>query len=93
MGAGSRNNSFRGGKVHVKAAMCKTCIFRPGNLMHLSEGRREGMERDAVRNDSTIVCHSTLGGKANAVCRGFFDKHKTQPLRMAMAFGCLKEVE
>lgn len=88
----SRNNSFRNGKIHVMGRMCPTCIFRPGNLMHLDKGRREQMERDAVRNDAAIICHATLGEIDNAICRGFFDRHKTQPIRMAISMGCIQEV-
>lgn len=88
-----RNNAFRAGKVHVKAAMCKTCIFRPGNLMHLEDGRREDMVAEAKRKDSAIICHSTLGTDASAVCRGFFDRHGTLPLRLARIKGKIEEVE
>lgn len=59
--------------------------------MHLAPGRRREMETSAVKSDAAIICHSTLGGKHNAICRGFFDKHKTQPIRMAIALGCLAE--
>jgi hypothetical protein len=63
--------------------MCKTCIFRPGNLMKLEEGRVEQMVRDATSHaGGSITCHSTLGGD-QAVCRGFFDRHKTGLLQLA----------
>src|ERR1017187_5870798 len=52
---------FRDGKVHVCAEMCETCIFRPGNLMNLSEGRVESMVQEATKRDSCIPCHETLG--------------------------------
>jgi hypothetical protein len=77
---------FRNGKVHVCAQMCETCIFRPGNLMNLSEGRVESMVREATRLESCIPCHSTLGGY-QAVCRGFYENHPTQPLQLAHRLG------
>ena len=77
---------YRNGKVHVCALMCDTCIFRPGNLIDLEEGRVEGMIRDATRNESCITCHETLGAD-QAICRGFFDKHATQPLQVAQRLG------
>ena len=80
------NNSFRNGKVHVCAKRCKTCIFHPGNLMHLKEGRRDEMVAGALASESAIICHSTLDGD-NAVCRGFYDEHTTMPLRLAEATG------
>jgi len=77
---------FRDGKVHVCVKMCETCIFRPGNLMHLEEGRVESMVREATKNESCITCHETLSGY-QAVCRGFFDRHATAPLQIADRLG------
>lgn len=87
-----KNNSYRDGKVHVKKALCKTCIFRPGNKMHLEEGRVEGMVKSATEDGGAIICHDTLGTKENAVCRGFFNKHKTSTLQVAERLGFIKEV-
>lgn len=70
-------NSYRNGRVHVRARRCPTCVFRHGNLMHL-----DGMIAEAEANESAIICHDTLDGD-NAVCRGFFDLHPTQPLQIA----------
>jgi len=64
--------------------MCATCIFRPGNLMRLSEGRVESMVEQATELQSCIPCHGTLGGK-QAVCHGFFKLHATLPLKLAAA--------
>ena len=81
-------NVYRGGKVHVVRDMCSTCIFRTGNLMDLSEGRRDEMVRESISEDVAIVCHSTLNTPENAVCRGFFDHHAkdTACLRLAKHF-------
>ncbi len=91
------NNCFRDGKVHVGVRKCSTCIFRPGNLMHLQEGRTDGMAADAVAAGSVIVCHKTLYQEKDehAVCRGFFDVHKNdvQALQLAERLGILEEVE
>jgi hypothetical protein len=62
--------------------MCDTCIFHPGNLMHLSDGTVEKLVAASVKDDASIACHETLGG-GNSVCRGFFDRHKTTPLQIA----------
>lgn len=72
----ARHNVYRDGKLHVCDQMCETCIFRPGNLMHLTEGRAEEMANEAIFNQSVIVCHKTLGNKPkqNAACRGFVDR-------------------
>ena len=80
---------YRNGKVHVMSEKCATCIFRPGNLMDLSEGRVKQMVKEAVGRDSCIVCHDTLVGK-KAVCRGFFDGYATQPLQVAERLGLIE---
>lgn len=81
----ARGNTYRAGRIHVLAEKCSTCIFRPGNPMHLTPGRVRGMVRDANARDSAIICHATLyrPGVGNAVCRGYFDAHRTTPLQIA----------
>ncbi|MFI5593673.1 hypothetical protein ACIA5G_52225 [Amycolatopsis sp. NPDC051758] len=73
---------------------CLTCIFRPGNLMHLDEGAREDMVRAALGRGSWIVCHTTLPDAGiptgqQAICRGFWDVHAPDSFgcRLAIAFG------
>ncbi len=72
-----RHNVYRDGKLHVCDRLCETCIFRPGNLMHLEPGRVDDMVRKALLGQSVIVCHKTLGTKPkqNAACRGFVDRY------------------
>lgn len=67
--------------------MCDTCVFRPGNLMHLQQGRLRDLVEQAREAESYIVCHSTLPGVAPegvqpAVCRGFFDRYRSQSLQI-----------
>lgn len=95
----TRHNAYRNGKVHVCREQCSTCIFRPGNQMHLEPGRVADMIADATKNESAIICHSTLceagagsGGGGNAVCRGFFDSHPTAPLQIAERMGRIEFV-
>jgi hypothetical protein len=84
----SSHNAYRDGTIHVCERLCDTCVFRPGNLMHLESGRLAGTVSDAKANESAIICHSTLyqAGVDNAVCRGFYDRHPTQPLQIAQRF-------
>lgn len=63
---------------------CDTCIYRPGNLMHLNDGRRDSMAAKAVANQTVISCHETLDG-ARSVCRGFYDVHGRQILALVLA--------
>lgn len=78
--------------MHVCREMCATCVFRPGNLMELRPGRLKELVDVAVRDESAIICHETLEVD-RAVCRGFFDRHKTQPLQVAERFGLLVEAD
>ena len=88
----SRHNAYRDGRVHVCERCCDTCVFRPGNLMHLEPGRLADMVDQAVAEDSAIICHSTLyrDDVDNAVCRGFYDRHRTQPLQVAQWLGLIR---
>lgn len=88
------SRTYVGGFVHVRSTRCSTCIFRPGNLMHLEEGRREQMERDAVRDESVIPCHKHIHERQpiEPVCRGYWDAHATEvvTLRLAQAMGIVR---
>lgn len=86
------SGAFRDGYVHVCREMCSTCVFRPGNLMHLRPGRLRGMIDEATANDGAIICHCTLDGD-RAVCRGFFDRHQTTPLQLAERLGVMREID
>jgi hypothetical protein len=72
----AEHNMFRDGRMHVVEEECSTCVFRPGNQMHLRAGRLRGMVDEAVEQGGAIVCHCTLNTDENAVCRGFWDRHK-----------------
>jgi hypothetical protein len=75
--------------VRVMHEKCDTCIFHPGNLMHLKRGRVKGMVQHCLDNDAVIPCHKTLGDEQQAVCRGLFDTyaHRIWPLRLAEHMG------
>jgi hypothetical protein len=60
--------------------------------MHLDAGRVEDMVESAKAKDSAIICHKTLGTGEAAVCRGFYDRHGTIPLRLARIMGIISEV-
>ena len=84
----SRTNVYRNGRVHVRKTLCATCIFREGNLMHLDEGRVEGMVRDAS-DSGCIPCHELLDGD-HSVCRGFFNQHRNMVLQVAQRLGVVE---
>ena len=86
------HNVARNGRLYVQAEMCSSCIFRPGNLMALRSGRLKDMVAQVQRDQGCIPCHQTLDGD-NAVCRGQFDKVKTQPLQVAERLGLVEFVQ
>ncbi|MEV6401259.1 hypothetical protein AB0M39_41895 [Streptomyces sp. NPDC051907] len=63
------------GRVRLCARRCDTCIFRPGNLMHLQQGRVKQMVETCVKNEAHVTCHDTLvhndRGLPGAMCRGW----------------------
>lgn len=81
--------TYRDGRVHVLAEQCATCVFRPGDLMHLGPARRAELVRENA--DSALTCHATLyrDDVDHAVCRGFFDRYQTLPLRLAVTLGVI----
>lgn len=81
---------FRDGKIWVLTSKCGTCIFRPGNKMHLQDGRVADMVRACVDENRVIPCHKTLDGP-RSVCRGLYDLHRGDifALRLAAAMNVL----
>lgn len=79
--------------LRVCRDLCSSCIFRPGNQMHLRPGRVRGMVHDSIQHDSFIPCHKTLDGE-RAVCRGFYEAYgdRTLGCRLGRVVGVI-EVE
>lgn len=78
--------------VWVMADKCPTCIFHPGNRMHLEKGRVQQMVRDSVAAESHITCHDTLlyGHQSRlrpAVCRGYYDHPQGHERSIALRTG------
>lgn len=42
------------------AEKCSTCVFRPGNLMHLRPGRLKALIETNLAADAALICHMTL---------------------------------
>ncbi|WJK33160.1 hypothetical protein [Solwaraspora sp. WMMA2065] len=82
-------------KSRLLSRQCATCIFRPGNPMHLAEGHLRDLVANARRNESYIICHDTLPYADHeaepAICRGFADRYPTQTLQViGRLFGFLQ---
>lgn len=65
---------------------CHTCIFKPGNLMHLDAGQLKKIVTEARDDAGYIICHSTLTYAGSpippALCRGFTDRYRTWQLQV-----------
>ena len=81
---------WRDGRLWVLDRKCGTCIFRPGNPMHLRPGRVEGMVAECIEQDTVISCHKTLHGP-KSICRGVYDVHRGDivVLRLAVALNVI----
>lgn len=84
-------------RTRLLSGQCGTCIFRPGNPMHLAPGRLRDLIRQA--GEGFIVCHATLpemapaGYPGPAVCRGFADRYRTSALQIAGRLWGFTEVD
>jgi hypothetical protein len=83
-----RFNVFRDGYIHVMARQCETCIFRSNSV--IARETVAQMRRESIEEQTAIVCHHTIGTKANAVCRGFYNRDRTVPLLVADAMGLVR---
>lgn len=69
------------GAVAVLSEKCRTCVFRPGNLMHLAPGRLRRLVESNLAAGALLTCHDTLPygphpEAGEAVCRGFWDRYR-----------------
>jgi hypothetical protein len=87
------------GLSRLLSERCSTCVMRAGDLMYLGPARLSAFIREALENESYIVCHQTLtyGDHPDfgpAICRGFFDAfgNRSVALIMLQVFDMLQEV-
>lgn len=81
-----------GGKPLLFAEKCATCVFRPGNPMHLAEGRLADLTEQNRKTGSMLICHTTTYGQAGreVMCRGYWDAYASSsvvPQMMERLFG------
>jgi len=89
----------RGDRPRLLTEQCSTCVFRPGNLMHLREGRLHDLVNENLRAGAALTCHQTLSygdhpDFGEAVCRGFYDAvgPRSQIVRIVERLGGYDEV-
>lgn len=80
--------------MRVAVEQCSTCIFRPGNLMHLRPGRLAEMVAEVKATESYVPCHQTLDRplRKRVICRGSFDRYKTLIIQLAERMGFIEWV-
>lgn len=76
----------------VQADKCSTCVFRPGNLMHLTPGRVKELVDENVAQRGHLTCHQTLlyaqpTRMRPAICRGYADHPQGGPASRALTVG------
>lgn len=91
--------------VRVLTKPCQSCIFHPGNLMHLRNGGLKEMVDECRQRDWHVICHETmqgLGGNkvagpgaTGAVCRGYWNHvmPRSGPLQAAERLGLLEWID
>lgn len=80
---------------------CASCVFRPGNLMHLRPGRLKLLIAENTGPTAHgLVCHETLSygghpGFTPAFCRGFYTKygHLANYIRICERLGGFTEID
>lgn len=89
----SGRGPFLNGRLRVQRGMCRTCIFRPGNLMSLRPGRVQEMVAEARGAWSVISCHDTLDDE-KATCAGYAALRPTPDcLQLAGRMGIIELVD
>jgi hypothetical protein len=89
-----RVNVYRDGAVHVRAEQCANCLLSRDRLVDGARARDLIRETRAAEGGS-FVCHrSQVSDEPEAICRAWWDRYAMEDmtLRMAVAFGIVKEV-
>ena len=95
--------------MNVLKEQCATCIFRPGNPIHLQPGRVKEMVDACVKHDVHIPCHEHMTvfddweddeivhriNPQDPICRGFYDRYPGvgQLVRVTGRLGALYVVD
>lgn len=69
-------------KPRLLAKQCDTCVFHPGNRMHLQPGRLKDLVTANLSKGALLICHDTLPENVyhvpKAMCRGYWDRYGDQ---------------
>lgn len=70
---------------------CDQCLFDSKNRV-VSAARAQDIFQDVVSNDTHFCCHKLARGE-EVVCRGSYDFHKGQLVRIAHRLGAIEFVD
>lgn len=86
-------------RPQLLAERCSSCVFRPGDLMHLGAERFRTIIRQNLDAGAAPICHQTLSygdhpEVGEAVCRGFYDAYGDQvnAIRVVHRLGGFTEI-
>jgi hypothetical protein len=79
-------------RLRILNAKCETCVFKPGNPMHLRPGKLRALIAANLAADAPLVCHSTLPYGKNpdfgpAVCHGWDESYDTNGVLIMKRLG------
>lgn len=79
--------------LHVMEHPCNECLFSKNKI--IEENAKESLIEECLKKDMYFICHkATIIGK-DYVCKGFWDRYKSDVVitRMALAWGFWKFVK
>lgn len=82
-------------KARICERECDTCIFKPDSTFRtgpgkLQDGRFKQFVKDAVAENSYIVCHESSHARRPSICYGFYSRFTTNTLRILTRLGLTK---
>lgn len=78
-------------KLKVKKEKCDQCLYTENRIV--SKVRAAEIIQETIRNDCNFECHKgTIAGE-DIICRGSFDKHPGQLVRIIGRMGGIEFVD
>lgn len=77
--------------LEVKKKCCNQCLFSKNKIV--SDERKKEIITGCLQEDSHFVCHKATIENKEVVCRGFYEKHTSQMIRISQRLGAVKFVD
>lgn len=75
--------------IKVASKCCGQCLMSKNKIV--SDSRKNEILKDCLKNDTHFLCHKER--KDEVVCRGFFEKHSSNMIRIASRLGMIEFVD